>query len=91
MGKPVQVHYDPAEPAESVLEPGPTWSGSALYFIGLGLMTLGGLLGGRRDATPGFPPVDEEPMRSFDRPLPRPLGGRPSRESPADDDGIEIV
>lgn len=44
VGKAVKVHYDPAEPAESVLEPGPTWSGSTLYFIGLGLMTLGGIL-----------------------------------------------
>jgi hypothetical protein len=44
VGKAVNVHYDPAEPAESVLEPGPTWSGSALYFVGLGLMTLGGII-----------------------------------------------
>jgi hypothetical protein len=44
VGRAVKVHYDPAEPAESVLEPGPTWSGSALYFIGLGLMTLGGII-----------------------------------------------
>jgi len=44
VGRAVKVHYDPAEPAESVLEPGPTWSGSALYFIGLGLMTLGGIV-----------------------------------------------
>lgn len=44
VGSAVKVHYDPAEPAESVLEPGPTWSGSALYFIGLGLMTLGGII-----------------------------------------------
>jgi len=44
VGKAVKVHYDPAEPAESVLEPGSTWSGSALYFIGLGLMGLGGIV-----------------------------------------------
>jgi len=44
VGQAVKVYYDPAEPAESVLEPGPTWSGSALYFIGLGLMTLGGII-----------------------------------------------
>lgn len=44
VGKAVKVHYDPADAAESVLEPGPTWSGSALYFIGLGLMTIGGII-----------------------------------------------
>jgi hypothetical protein len=44
VGSAVKVHYDPAEPAESVLEPGPTLSGSALYFIGLGLITLGGII-----------------------------------------------
>lgn len=44
VGKAVKVHYDPAEPAESVLEPGATWSGSALYFIGLGVITLGGII-----------------------------------------------
>lgn len=44
VGKAVKVHYDPAEPSESVLDPGPAWSGSMLYFIGLGVMTLGGII-----------------------------------------------
>ena len=44
VGTAVKVHYDPAEPSESVLEPGPTWSGSMLYFIGLGLMAIGGII-----------------------------------------------
>lgn len=44
VGREVQVHYDPQDPMESVLEPGPTWSGSALYLIGLGVLTLGGLI-----------------------------------------------
>lgn len=44
VGQAVKVHYDPAEPGESVLEPGPTWSGSVFYFIGLVLMTLGSLI-----------------------------------------------
>jgi hypothetical protein len=113
-GKAVKVHYDPAEPAESVLEPGSTWSGSALYLIGLGLMTLGGMIlvsaagtlllvtaalaaavggifGGRRDAAPEFEGRRDDPVSDFDRPAPRPLGGRPPAAPPADDDGIEIV
>lgn len=44
VGKAVKVHYDPDEPGDSVLEPGPTWSGSVFYFIGLVLMTLGSLI-----------------------------------------------
>ena len=114
VGQAVQVHYDPAEPAESVLEPGPTWSGSALYLIGLGLMTLGGiilvsaagtlllvtaalaaavggLLGGRRDSRDEFGSRADDPVRDFERAAPRPLGGRPPAERPADDDGIEIT
>jgi hypothetical protein len=114
VGQAVKVHYDPAEPAESVLEPGPTWSGSALYFIGLGLMTLGGiilvsaagtlllvtaalaaavggLVGGRRDSRDEFGPRADDPARDFERPAPRPLGGRLPSTPPADDDGIEIV
>lgn len=118
VGSAVKVHYDPAEPAESVLEPGPTWSGSILYFIGLGLMTLGGLvalsavgtllmvtlalaaaigglMGGRRHSKDGFGPRLDDPDRDFERPAPRPLGGRPESERPEserpDDDGIKIV
>jgi hypothetical protein len=113
VGQAVKVHYDPAEPAESVLEPGTTWSGSALYFIGLGLMTLGGiiavsaagtlllvtlalaaavgsLLGGRRDSRDEFGPRADDPARDFERPTPRPLGGRPDSERD-DDDGIQII
>ncbi len=113
VGRAVKVHYDPAEPAESVLEPGTTWSGSALYFIGLGLMTLGGivtlsaagtlllvtlalaatvgsLLGGRRESHDDFGPRLDDLARDFERPAPRPLGGRPDSER-ADDDGIEII
>jgi hypothetical protein len=44
VGRQVRVHYDPQDPAESVLEPGPTWSGSMLYLIGLGVLALGGLI-----------------------------------------------
>jgi len=44
VGRPVRVHYNPADPGESVLEPGPTWSGSLLYFIGWGVLCLGGLI-----------------------------------------------
>jgi len=114
VGQAVQVHYDPAEPAESVLEPGPTWSGSALYLIGLGLMTLGGIIlvsaagtlllvtaalaaavgglfGGRLDSRDEFGSRADDAAREFDRPAPRPLGGRPPAEPPADDDGIEII
>lgn len=113
VGSAVKVHYDPAEPSESVLEPGPTWSGSVLYFVGLGLMTLGGLvalsaagdlllvtlalaaavgglMGGRRHSKDGFGPRQDDPDRDFERPAPRPLGGRPDSERP-DDDGIKIV
>lgn len=43
-GKVVQVHYDPADPAECVLEPGATWSGSIVYLIGLGFLAIGGLI-----------------------------------------------
>lgn len=112
VGKAVKVHYDPAEPAESVLEPGATWSGSALYFIGLGLMTLGGIValsaagtlllvmlalaaavggvvGGRRDSPADFGPR-ADPGHDFDRPAPRPLGGRAAAER-TDDDGIQIT
>ena len=41
VGRPVRVHYDPADPARSVLEPGGTWSASALYLAGLGVLGLG--------------------------------------------------
>lgn len=44
VGRQVQVHYDPQDPTESVLEPGPTWSGSLLFLIGLGVLAIGGLL-----------------------------------------------
>lgn len=77
VGKAVKVHYDPAEPAQSVLEPGSTWSGSALYFIGLGLMTLGGLLVVSTAGTLLF--------------VTAALGGHPRRTSSADDNGIEIT
>lgn len=43
-GKAVKVHYDPADPGESVLEPGATWSGSLVYLIGLGFLGLGGVI-----------------------------------------------
>lgn len=44
VGRQVRVHYDPQDPDESVLEPGPTWSGSMLYLIGLGVLAVGGLI-----------------------------------------------
>lgn len=44
MGSGVQVHYDPDDPQESVLEPGLTWAGSVIYLVGLGILALGGLI-----------------------------------------------
>ncbi len=44
VGTAVQVHYDPADPGDSVLEPGATWSGSVIYLIGLGMLVVGGLI-----------------------------------------------
>ena len=44
VGRRVRVHYDPADPARSVLEPGTSWSGSALYIAGLGVLGLGALM-----------------------------------------------
>lgn len=43
-GRQVRVHYDPSRPAESVLEPGITWSGSMKYIVGLMMVGLGTLL-----------------------------------------------
>lgn len=43
VGKPLKVHYDPAAPYESVLEPGATWSSSLAYFLGLALLAVGAL------------------------------------------------
>lgn len=43
-GRQVQVYYDPEDPAESVLEPGSTWSGSMLLLMGMVFLSLGCLL-----------------------------------------------
>lgn len=44
VGHVVDVHYDPAEPESSVLEPGATWSSGMLYFTGLGVLALGSVI-----------------------------------------------
>jgi len=44
VGSGVKVHYDPDDPQESVLEPGLTWAGSVIYFLGLGFLALGGVI-----------------------------------------------
>jgi len=43
-GARVTVFYDPADPAESVLEPGATWSGSIVFLVGLGVLAIGSLI-----------------------------------------------
>lgn len=43
VGRPLEVHYDPAAPDESVLEPGATWSSSIAYVLGLAMIAVGGL------------------------------------------------
>lgn len=43
VGTPLKVHYDPAVPDESVLEPGATWSSSLAYFLGLAMLAVGAL------------------------------------------------
>lgn len=101
VGKQVQVHYDPTAPADSVLEPGTTWSSSLAYFIGLGMLAVGGLIL-LSALTPlllvalvmagWFAPRRPDETRDFDRPSPRPLSkGGPTPSRPDDgDDGIRI-
>lgn len=98
----VRVHYDPAAPEASVLEPGATWSGSLLYFAGLGTLALGGILVlscilplviAVALVGPSGRGSDPE-LQGFSRPPPRPLtnppaAGRTNPESP-EDDGITI-
>lgn len=90
-GTAVRVHYDPADPAESVLEPGVTWASSFLYFFGLGVLAVGGmillsalvpLLLVAAALAGFFAPKGDDAMRDFDRPVP------PSTDP--DDDGITI-
>ena len=44
VGTPLKVHYDPAAPDASVLEPGATWSSSLAYFLGIAMLAVGGLV-----------------------------------------------
>jgi hypothetical protein len=101
-GRQVKVHYDPADPAESVLEPGPTWSSSLAYLIGLGMLGVGSLvlisalapllLVAVALAGSGGPRHRDD-MRDFDGSPPRPsFGDRGQRPEPprGDDDGITI-
>lgn len=102
VGRQVNVHYDPAEPARSVLEPGATWSSSIGYFVGLGLLIGGSLMllaaiapllimivalaGSSR-------PEPRDEWHDFDRtPSPPSRGGRETSSRPVDDgdDGIRI-
>lgn len=100
LGSRVTVHYDPARPAQSVLEPGLTWSGSAAYFVGLGLVAVGSLLliaalvplllvlaFARRADSGRAPPTDADRRQPPSSP-----GGKGPRPAPASDadDGITI-
>ena len=101
VGRQVRVHYDPLAPENSVLEPGATWSGSLLYFAGLGTLALGGIL----VLSCILPLVialalvghsgrgSDDQLRDFSRPPPRPLT-KPSPAGTSDDgpedDGITI-
>lgn len=104
-GKDVRVHYDPAEPGVSVLEPGPTWSASIWYLVGIGLMVFGGLA---LVSSGGFLIViiaafagafgsgdgsdTGNPSSDFGRAPLQPADRRKAGQSPDDhDDGIEIV
>lgn len=101
VGRVVQVHYDPAAPDSSVLEPGATWSSGMLYFMGLGVLALGSVillstavplfillaaLGGSLAAR------SPDPAQDFDH-LATPASARrnsASRPLDNDDDGITI-
>ncbi|MGB8854985.1 MAG: DUF3592 domain-containing protein [Pirellulales bacterium] len=94
VGTEVKVHYDPDDPITSVLEPGVTWASSMLYFIGLGMLTVGGLILASAlvpllligVALVGvFAPRGHDPMSDFARPT---SARRDSGSS--DDDGITI-
>ena len=95
-GARVTVFYDPADPAESVLEPGATWSGSIVFLVGLGLLALGSLV-----ALSSLVPLllvflavagwfavrGRDPAADFDRPSSPPGAGNRSDG----DDGITIT
>ena len=101
VGMVVKVHYDPAEPGESVLEPGATWSGSAIYLIGLGMLAVGSLIllsailplavvVAAMLSGGGRGPEDLRHERDGER---QEFGGQragPSRPDPGGDDGITI-
>jgi len=105
VGTAVRVHYDPAEPGVSVLEPGPTWSASLWYLVGIGLMVFGALV---LVSSAGFLVIiiaallgafgssdgadDNNPSRDFGRAPLSSAGRHKPEQSPDDhDDGIEIV
>jgi hypothetical protein len=107
VGTAVRVHYDPAEPGVSALEPGPTWSASIWYLVGIGLMVFGGLalltsggflviilamLFGAFGSSDGSHGGDNNPSRDFGRaPLPSADRRKPGQSPDDHDDGIEIV
>jgi hypothetical protein len=46
VGKEIDVHYDPEEPGNSVLEPGTNWTSYIVYGIGLLFLAIGVLVAG---------------------------------------------
>ena len=101
VGRQVQVHYDPQDPDESVLEPGPTWSSMLLLLLGLVFLSIGSLVllfflvpllfVVVMAASAGGGSGGD--MRDFERPATpssRPPAERPGPGSQPDDDGIRI-
>ncbi len=101
VGTAVKVFYDPADPSDSVLEPGSNWSASIWYLVGIGLMVFGAtalassalvimILGAALASAVGG---SRERESDFDRPKPMTLDRTDSRprSDHDDDDGIEIV
>lgn len=99
-GARVTVFYDPADPAESVLEPGATWSGSIVFLIGLGLLALGSLIV-LSSLVPlllvflavagWFASRGRDPAADFDRPAPSSGVGHGTGSRGDGDDGITIT
>lgn len=102
VGREVQVYYEPEDPDESVLEPGPNWSSLLLVLLGLVFLSIGSLVllafllpllfAVVVAASAGGGSGGD--IRDFERPATpssRPPGERPApRSRPDDDDGIRI-